>query len=164
MPTGAPSLIDISLHRHVSRRSCRLPQGGSSSSVAPPRLRDTFLDTISSDYPFYDEIIDDPMRLGLRTSSAHDHSHHHTIRIYLSTASLIIVPRLLLKQWEGQVHEHCGRGALRCITVGKELLTLEEVMQADVSIRILLAGESPIADKFGYSLQIVMITDASKIR
>lgn len=41
---------------------------------------------------------------------------------------------------------------------------MEEVMQADVSIRILLAGESPIADKFGYSLQIVMITDASKIR
>jgi hypothetical protein len=44
--------------------------------------------------------------------------------------------------------EHCGEGALRCFVVGRELPTLDEVMNSDVSIAMpLVAGRAPITDQ-----------------
>lgn len=142
---GVSSLVDLALYRHISRRTGRIPQD--ESPAPPPRLRDSFLDTISTDHPYYDELIDDPVRLGLRMSSSQGDAPQHTVKIYLSTASLVIVPRILLKQWEGQVLEHCGRAALRSITVGKELPTLREVMNADVSSNFQVVCETRILTK-----------------
>lgn len=125
------TLVDLALHRHLSYRSGRLPEATLGTELPP--LHESFLYTLANDHPFYSETIDVHDRDGLRPSSSRDRQRDYQIKIYLSTATLIIVPRLLLKQWQGEIEKHFRKGALKYITVGNDLPSRDEVLKSDVS-------------------------------
>lgn len=153
---GVAPLTDLALHRHVSSRSERLPI----SSALPP-LRDSFLHTLAASHPHYYETVGSRDCGGLRALSDRDRHRDDTIKVYLSTATLIIVPRLLLKQWEGEIKKHFVEGALIYIVVERDLPSRDQVMKSDVSMLLpLLVVTLPLANEHYCTAQIVLMTDA----
>lgn len=128
---GVPPLANLAMNRHLETRSARISHDGYMD--AHPLLRPNFLENFANDAPFYLEYTGNAERGCARTSVKGETRDQETIKIYLSTASLVIVPRLLLKQWEAEIKKHFKQDALKYIVVGENLPSRDEVMRSDVS-------------------------------
>ncbi|KAJ9121638.1 hypothetical protein QFC22_002258 [Naganishia vaughanmartiniae] len=119
------TLADFALHRHLSSRSTNVP----ASQPLPVESRNAF----DNNLPFYYKY---PGRdESCRRSTTRPMDGERTSlgkKIYLSCASLVIVPRLLRKQWEGEIDKHFTEGSLKCISVHQELPSRDEVLASDV--------------------------------
>jgi hypothetical protein len=152
---GVPTLSVLAMNRHLTTRAARISHDNPTD--AHPLLHPDFLENFATDAPFYLEYTGNKEPDCYRAAISNYGPKPEVKKIYLSTASLIIVPRLLLKQWEAEIKKHFRKDALKYIVVGADLPSRDEVMGCDVSkfhcpdVNSLLIAQS--------LSQIVLITD-----
>ncbi|KAJ9102438.1 hypothetical protein QFC21_002838 [Naganishia friedmannii] len=153
------TLAEIALHRLLCCRSTNFAedeedekdvkdvkgQKDQKDQKTIPLLPEWAHNALSSDPPFYYQHPkrDESCRRSV-TRPIIDHRSSLSKKIYLSCATLVIVPRLLVKQWEGEIVKHFTKGSLKCFSVHQELPSRDEVLASDI-VLISDANEGHVA-------------------
>jgi hypothetical protein len=109
-----PSLVELLLHK-IRVSPCPTAIRDSEDTLRTRWL----LKPLLSNTPFYLDYEDrgfDEVR-----SKRHERSPGPRV-MYITTATLVIVPKHLLSQWKGEIHKHCRDFALRVYAESKEKL------------------------------------------
>ncbi|KAJ9107887.1 hypothetical protein QFC19_002630 [Naganishia cerealis] len=148
------TLSSLALHRHISCRSTHIDE----ALPLPERAREA----LKTDLPFYYQYPEQDLNCRRSaTQSGANQSKSAGKKIYLSCASLVVVPRLLVKQWQGEIAKHFEEGSLVYITVGEKLPTKEEVLRSHVSFRFTyMVHPTVLTQLIAPSVQLVLISDA----
>lgn len=108
---GVPSLVELLLHHHRTSPNCIIPENLSSTRY----LRDTerednvqtlpLGDVLRVNTPFYHHYLGEPTnRERLKRKKADIRPR----TMYLTSATLVVVPPNLLSQWDREVTKHCA--------------------------------------------------------
>ena len=108
-PSGFPSLVEILTH--FIRTSPGLPPGVNES--LQERLPDHLWESLMENQPFYHVFERMPATMSPRRKPL----NRGPRKVYLTSATLVIVPRAILEQWNAEIHKHCEDGSIRHISL-----------------------------------------------
>jgi SNF2-related domain len=106
-----PSLVELMLHRSRTAPYCDITKSYSSSLYRRLTKSDDEVNTLPlgemlcENVPFYHHYLEDP---SIRERSPRNRCDQGPKVMYLTSATLIIVPANLLSQWDREIMKHCS--------------------------------------------------------
>ena len=109
--TRVPSLVELMLHRSRTAPYCNIPKSYSSTQYFRNIKLEDEVNTLPlgemlrANVPFYHHYLGDP---SIRERSPRNRCDQGPKVMYLTSATLIIVPANLLSQWDREIMKHCS--------------------------------------------------------
>ena len=106
-----PSLVELMLHRSRTAPYCDIPKSNSSTQYCRITKSEDEVNTLPlgemlrENVPFYHHYHGDP---SIRERSPRNRSDCGPKVMYLTSATLVIVPANLLSQWDREITKHCS--------------------------------------------------------
>jgi SNF2-related domain len=110
-PSNIPSLVEMLTHFIRASPDLIKPSGFDNS--LKDCLPDHLWESIAENHPFYHVF----ERLPASLSSRRRYLDRGPRKVYLTSATLIIVPRAILEQWNSEINKHCEAGSIRHISL-----------------------------------------------
>jgi len=116
-PSRLPSLVELMLHRHRTAPNCSIPKSYSNTEFFRLKKSEHHVnsiplgDMLRENVPFYHHYYEKPK--GLKPTINRKTNPRWTLNpgpkvMYLTSATLIVVPANLMSQWEKEVDIHCS--------------------------------------------------------
>ena len=109
--TRVPSLVELMLHRSRTAPYCNIPKNYSSTQYGRLTKSEEEVNTLPlgkmlhENVPFYHHYHGDP---SIRERSPRNRCDRGPKVMYLTSATLVIVPANLLSQWDREIMKHCS--------------------------------------------------------
>lgn len=108
-PSVMPSLVEMLAH--VIRTSPELLNPPGFNDSLKERVPDHIWDLLVENHPFYHVF----ERVPVHASPRRRNLNKGPRKVYLTSATLVIVPRAILEQWNAEINKHCEAGSIRHI-------------------------------------------------
>ena len=110
-PTTFPSLVEILTH--FIRASPELIDPPGFNDSLKEQLPDHLWETLMENHPFYHDF----ERMPANASPRRQGIARGPRKVYLTSATLVIVPRAILEQWNVEINKHCEGGSIRHLSL-----------------------------------------------
>ncbi|KAF9532907.1 SNF2 family N-terminal domain-containing protein [Crepidotus variabilis] len=108
---GVPSLVELLLHHHRTSPDCTIPENLSSTRYLRETEREDNIqtlplgDVLRTNAPFYHHYLGEPNN---RDRAKRKQAYVRPRTIFLTSATLVVVPPNLLSQWDREIAKHCA--------------------------------------------------------
>jgi SNF2-related domain len=110
-PSGIPSLVEMLTHFIRASPEFISPPGFNDS--LKEQLPAHLWESLMENHPFYHVFERDPAT----ASSRRKFCNRGPRKVFLTSATLVIVPRAILEQWNSEINKHCEDGSIRHISL-----------------------------------------------